>query len=80
VSRPHSYRAPRRGSWDADYGAYMGAVGDPRNEDATECPVCDGMGWRWVSDDGFAPYRETCPCCEGARFLDDEGMPLKEDA
>ena len=47
----------------------------PDDDGLTDCPVCDAKGWRMVADEGFAPYREVCPCCDGHRLLDEDGQP-----
>jgi hypothetical protein len=69
---------PKRAMFDADYGPHLHRIGDPRNEDMTPCPVCDGDGYRMVLSDDNKPCREVCPACEGARWLDETGYPYTQ--
>jgi hypothetical protein len=71
---------PKRAMFDADYGPHLHRIGDPRNEDdgSQECPGCEARGWRWVLHDDNSRVRVECEVCEGARYLDEFGYPVKE--
>ena len=62
-----------KASFDADYGAYNGAWGDPRNDEEdglSECQECDATGG---TDD--AP----CPFCSGKAFFCGEEPMSKQE-
>jgi hypothetical protein len=60
-----SYRAPRVGSRDVDFGGYYEAENDPRN-DTVVCSACDGTKYDSEGD--------KCVFCAGRgwRFYDEE--------
>ena len=61
--------------------ARMAGPGDwwtpPDDDGLTACPACEAEGYRFVLDEDGSKYREVCPVCEGARFLDESGFPYK---
>lgn len=47
----------------------------------TECPECDGDGAICTdTDDGGTPYYELCECCQGKKWLDEDGQPFDPEA
>jgi hypothetical protein len=52
----------------------------PDDDGLTDCPVCDAKGWRWVLNDDNTSVRVECEACEGARYLDESGYPVKDEA
>lgn len=59
-----NYRAPRIGSFDADYGPYTGDDRDPRWDGPAMC--CDCMGTK------YDEHGDKCPHCNGVGTIPED--------
>jgi hypothetical protein len=57
ASPKRMYVEPRRGSFDPDYGSFIGHPDDPRYSGPSECPECMG--------NKRGPDGERCEFCAG---------------
>lgn len=68
--------------FDPDYGPYLGACGDPRNEDdgCSACDTCGGDGTVKETVEyhgGPAEVKVDCAECKGLGHFDKDGVPFR---